>query len=324
MSWSIYRNNGGDGKSDLVSPESLVAAQEHKITIDIMPPFAIDGEPITSITGFMKEAFSYSVNATYDSVLPFNEPDNKLIDVMKDVTQKNAAFFSGYGSKRMFQPGKNYVKLNLKFRAYDEPDVISTCDLLTKCCLPIMDSGNIMLGTNGVDVLNNVQNAILDNSADKAAKDANSDKKIEAFASIPTDFYKAAIQQLSTSMPPHLRVNIGSYFQKSEMVLTQCQFTFSKEFTRNNDGAVYPTYVDFDLEVESLFSSLALSNTKDNGTQNQIFGPGFVSTLNEQRVKVITNYANTNPIQEISKVFDPTMTRASDLWDIVSKSGSGQ
>jgi hypothetical protein len=100
----------------------------------------------------------------------------------------------------------------------------------------------------------------------------------------------------TTKMPPHLRVTIGSYFKKSEMVLTGCEFSFSKEFSRKG-GVTYPTYVDFDLAVESLYSSLALSSPDDNNSdiKGQIFGPGF--TTNSQQARVFIGKEEPTAVQ---------------------------
>jgi hypothetical protein len=122
---------------------------------------------------------------------------------------------------------------------------------------------------------------------------------------------KDITDNISTKMPPHLRISIGSYFKKAEMVLTNCSFTFSKEFTRYN-GGTYPTYVDFDLQVESLYSSLAMSNPTDNASelQSQIFGPGF-SVKSEQSRVVIDKYESDNPIST-------TMDSISNAWSIAT------
>lgn len=310
MSWSIYRNNGGDGKGDLVTPESLGAAQEHKIVIDIMSPNDINGSPLETVTGFMKEAFSYSVQAEYSNVLGWTDPSKLALNLMKDTTQRNTSFYSGYGSKRMFNPGKAYVQLNLKFRAYDEPDIITKCDLLTKCCLPIIDSNNFMLGTNVIDVGTNFVKETAGVFGGAAGELLNNGVGASV-GSVIGDITK----NISTKMPPHLKVSIGSYFKKSEMVLTNCSFTFSKEFSKSN-GVRYPTYVDFDLQVESLYSSLAISNPKDNpsDSQSQIFGPGFNEVSQQSRV-IIDKYSNDNPVEGV-------FTEISNAWGLANKTES--
>lgn len=300
MSWSIYKHEGSDGKGSLVSPEQLGAAQEHKIVLDIMPPNKVDGDPLATIVGFMKEAFSYSVKAEYNNILSWSDPSMLLFDVFKDLTQRNTSFYSGYGSKRMFNPSKSYVSLNLKFRAYDDPDVIARCDLLTKCCLPFIDRGNAMLATDAIGVLGNVGRNVGKVLGESAFSLSEGD-----VGAVPINAIKSIAENFTTKMPPHLRVSLGSYFKKSEMVLTSCDFTFSKEFTRK-DGNRYPTYVDFDLGVESLYSSLAMSLSQDvENEQNRIFGPGFsINKTMGSRVTidsqdVVVQYASTNEVKTL-------------------------
>jgi hypothetical protein len=303
MSWSIYRNSG---KGDLVTPESLGAAQEHKIIIDVMPPNKVDGTPLQTIVGFSKESFTYSVQAEYSNILGWSDPPSLAFNIFKDITQRNTSLYSGYGSKRMFNPGKSYVQLNLKFRAYDEPDIISKCDLLTKCCLPIISRNNFMLNTDAIAVGSNLIKNVAGTFGESTAEmlQGNIGDSVGTVVKDITD-------NISTKMPPHLRISIGSYFKKAEMVLTNCSFTFSKEFTRYN-GGTYPTYVDFDLQVESLYSSLAMSNPTDNASelQSQIFGPGF-SVKSEQSRVVIDKYESDNPIST-------TMDSISNAWSIAT------
>jgi hypothetical protein len=123
---------------------------------------------------------------------------------------------------------------------------------------------------------------------------------------------------MTSRMPPHLRISWGTHFKKSEMVLTNCSFTYSKEFTKS-EGKTFPTYVDFDLQVESLYSSLALATgTPENNsidTQNQIFGPGFTVSSEQSRV-VIDDYKNSNPVKGIGD-------QISNAWNnIVGKKDS--
>lgn len=294
MSWSIYNNTGGNGKGDLVSPENLAAAQEHKITIDILAPNSQDNV-LTSIDGFSNQAFNYSVDAEYSQILNWSDPDSLVFKLFKDTTQRNTSFYSGYGSKRMFNPGKSYVKLNLKFRAYDKPDIINDCDLLVKCCLPIISRNNFMLNNKPTEVIANGLKNIAAAGGTAAGDVVFGGNVGDAGGAILTEL----TNDLSTRMPPHLRVTIGSYFKKTEMVLTNCNFTFSKEFTRSR-GITYPTYVDFDLQVESLYSSLAMgsSNTENANMQNQVFGPGF-TTKQDSRV-VIDAYVVDNPLAAIT------------------------
>lgn len=300
MSWSIYKKTGGD-TGDLVSPESLGAAQEHKIVIDIMKPNSVDGPALTTIDGFSKEAFSYSVQAEYSNVLGWSDSNDGIFAKMfKDATQRNLSFFSGYGSKRMFNPGKSYVTLNLKFRAYDEPDIISKCDLLTKCCLPIMSRENFMLNTDAITVAGAAIGRVGTYLGESAYAFINNDYSVGAAGA---SVLENITDDMTSRMPPHLRISIGSYFKKAEMVLTNCSFTFSKEFTRS-EGGTYPTYVDFDLQVESLYSSLALGLgtpiAHSSEVQSQIFGPGFSRNNNYDRV-VIDEFESSNPINGIGQ-----------------------
>lgn len=307
MSWSIYKHEGSDGKGSLVSPEQLGAAQEHKIVLDIMPPNKVDGDPLATIVGFMKEAFSYSVKADYNNILAWNDPmDSVFFKAAADIVQRNTSFYSGYGSKRIFNPSKSYVSLNLKFRAYDDPDVIARCDLLSKCCLPFINRNNFMLTGNAVEIAGKIvsESANVLASTGKAIYD-------DGLGAGVVNVTKAFLDQFSTKMPPHLRVSLGSYFKKSEMVLTSCDFTFSKEFTRK-DGNKYPTYVDFDLGVESLYSSLAmsLSTSEADNQQNQIFGPGFMvdsakgkRVTIDEKTDVAENYVGKNEIKTTTDAF---------------------
>lgn len=298
MSWSIYRNTGGDGTGDLVTPESLGAAQEHKIVIEVMRPNKIEGDALTKIEGFSKEAFSYSVQAEYSNILGWSDPESKFFKMFADATQRNSSFYSGYGSKKMFIPGKSYVQLNLKFRAYDDPDIISRCDLLTKCCLPIMSRENFMLETNSIEVVGAVIGKVGNLLGDGAYEYWNN-----GVGAASVSVLQNITDDMTSRMPPHLRISWGSHFKKSEMVLTNCSFTYSKEFTKS-EGKTFPTYVDFDLQVESLYSSLALATgTPENNsidTQNQIFGPGFTVSSEQSRV-VIDDYKNSNPVADIGK-----------------------
>lgn len=296
MSWSIYRNTGGDGTGDLVTPETLGAAQEHKIVIDILKPNKIEGDALATIEGFSKEAFNYSVQAEYSNILGWSDPDMKAFKIFADATQRNSSFYSGYGSKKMFTPGKSYVQLNLKFRAYDDPDIISRCDLLTKCCLPIMSRENFMLETDAITVVGAAIGRIgtyLGEGAYEFFENGVGAASVSLLENITDD--------MTSRMPPHLRISFGSYFKKTEMVLTNCSFTFSKEFSKF-EGQTYPTYVDFDLQVESLYSSLALGSSTDNKSniQNQIFGPGFSTNSKYDRV-VIDEYESANPVAGVGE-----------------------
>lgn len=291
MSWSIYRNTGDSNStnSNLVDPENLGAAQEHKITIDIMSPNPNTKEPLDTITGFMKEAFNYSVGAKYESIMNYNDPYSIWQSLLKDSIQANNSLYSGYTSKKIFTPGDSYVKLSLKYRVHDDPDVVLKCDKLVKCCLPIMDSGNFLLTTNAIEAVG----GIIGNGVDlvKAVGGELGEGDVggafgEGFASLQAN--------MATKMPPHLVVSIGSYFKKAEMVITSVNFTFSKEFSRHK-GVTYPTYVDFDLEVESLYSSLALAWGKDRSglTENQkIFGPGLLHGGVHSRIKFVDTVSN--------------------------------
>jgi len=313
MGWSIYGNIGGDGTKDVIAPESLGAAQEHKIVIDIMKPNAYDGPALTTIEGFSKEAFSYSVQAEYSNVLGWSDSNDGIFAKMfKDATQRNLSFFSGYGSKRIFNPGKSYVQLNLKFRAYDEPDIISKCDLLTKCCLPIISRENFMLNTNAIEVAGAAIGRVGTYLGEGAFAFVNNDYSVGA---VGASVLENITDDITSRMPPHLRISIGSYFKKTEMVLTNCSFTFSKEFTRS-EGGTYPTYVDFDLQVESLYSSLALGfgtpESNSSEVQSQIFGPGFSRNNNYDRV-VIDEYEKSNPVAGIG-------TQISNAWSNIKGS----
>jgi len=303
MSWSIYRHEGTDGTGPVRSPEQLAAAQEHKIVIDIMPPNNIDGKPLATIEGFMKDAFTYSVKAEYNNILSWSDPDMLAFNVFKDLTQRNTGFYSGYGSKRMFNPGKSYVSLNLKFRAYDDPNVIARCDLLTKCCLPIIARNNVMLQDNPLAIIGALfreGSKIIGEGAAEIAEDVTN------VGDVGLNTLKSITDNTTTKMPPHLKVSIGSYFKKAEMVLTSVDFTFSKEFTKSGNNK-YPTYVDFDLGVESLYSSLAMYLPEDSANQQiEIFGPGFLvnkyqgsRVVIDQETDIAIRYASTNEAKTV-------------------------
>lgn len=297
MSWSIYERDGNDGSSSLVSPEKLKAAQEHKITIEIMDPNNRDSyKSVATVEGFMKEQFTYSVKASYENIMGYEDPKTLALNLLKDYTQRNGAFNSGYGSKRMFQVGNSYVSLNLKFRVYDDPNVMGQCDLLSKCCLPLMSRNSMMLGTDALAVMKNAVVQIGDTIGQTPYDVYSGD--VTKLIDTPLT---ALASNITTRMPPHLRVSVGSYFKKSEMVLMGGEFTLSKEFSKK-DGKTYPTYVDFDLNVESLYSSLSLPGNDSNDINDQIFGPGFTSkSSKESRVFVEEDITLANNILEKGK-----------------------
>jgi len=300
--WSIYKNHGSDGKGDLVDPAQLPAAQEHKITIDIVSMANSKKIIAGQITGFMKDQFNYSVGAQYNKIIDIPSGGNgNLFRYVKDVANADAIWHSGFFSKKVFEPGNAYSKLDLKFRVYDNPYVVRDCDLLVACCLPMVagkvgDSRNTFLNTSmegalvglvkeSVTSVKESVNALIDDGPTAAAGTA----------------MKNILGASSTRKPPHLNVSIGSYFKKNEMVLTNVDFTYSKEFAYSEYyKRSYPVYVDFNITVESLYSMLAIDNV-DSIETNRIFGTGFGEEQHGTRVRMVHSGVVENPVEAAVK-----------------------
>lgn len=282
--WSIYKHNGSGGRGDLTSPENLAAAQEHKITIDIV---IANGRKTIPIEGYMKDAFTYSVAASYNKILDYSSQEG-FTRFAKDLAQANSSLYSGYLSKKMFSPGNAYAKLELKFRVYDNPNVVQICDILTTCCLPIIDSNNAMLKEDAIQAIGAMTGKIL-SMVKNTATNTIAGGAGEAAGGLTEDL----MDNFTTRMPPHLNIKIGSYFKKAEMVITNFDCVFSKEFTKSK-GKTYPTYVDFNISVESLYSMLGLGDGADD-RKKQVFGTGF-EQANISRV-IIETQLKQNPIK---------------------------
>lgn len=295
--WSIYKHNGSGGRGDLTSPENLAAAQEHKITMEII--IGNDKAPIP-IEGYMKDAFTYSVAASYNKILDYSSQEG-FTRFAKDLAQANSSLYSGYLSKKMFSPGNAYAKLELKFRVYDREDIIEICDILTTCCLPIIDKNNFMLNESAITVLGNfasntgtMAKNLVSNTIDGGAG--------EATGGLVEDL----MDNYTTRMPPHLNIWIGSYFKKSEMVITNLDFTFSKEFTKSK-GKTYPTYADFNVSVESLYSMLGLGSGAHD-RHKRVFGTGFHEKSGSRVTTITDTRLESNPVKtavdQVKSVFN--------------------
>ncbi len=188
----------------------------------------------------------------------------------------------------MFSPGNAYTKLELKFRVYDNPNVVAICDVLTTCCLPLIDSNNFMLKEDVIQALGaftgNMLSTIKNTGVNLIDGGAG-----EAAGGLAEDL----MDNFTTRMPPHLNIKIGSYFKKAEMVITNFDCTFSKEFTKSN-GKTYPTYVDFNISVESLYSMLGIGSGADD-RKKQVFGTGF-EQANLSRV-IVNKQLKQNPVK---------------------------
>jgi len=267
--WSIYKNHGSDGKGDLVDPAQLPAAQEHKITIDIIPNANVpNAKSIYTLIGFMKDQFSYSVAAQYNKIKDIPSLDG-FARYGKDLINSDASYHSGFFSKKMFEPGNAYSKLDLKFRIYDDPTITKKCDLLIACCLPMIAGDNPVLNTSVIAVGSDLFGKTVDAAAEVAV--AATSLNVGTTIAAAMD----AIMKIGTTRkPPHLNVKIGSYFSKTDMVLTNVEFTYSKEFVYSEKlKQSYPLYADFNISLESLYSMLAMSDTTDENIKR--FGTGF-------------------------------------------------
>lgn len=296
--WSIYKNHGSNGKGDLTDPDKLAAAKEHLITIEVI----VDGSTPYVINGYLNDPFNYSVGAQYNKIVDIpSAGNNSLMRYVKDIANVDASYHSGFFSKKIFEPGNAYSKLELKYRVYDNPSVLEQCDLLTTCCLPMISSKSPVLNTNvveaGIDVVKSV-GSVLTNIGQ------------EAVTGDLAGMGGAALQGILdigfTRKPPHLNIKIGSYFKKDEMVLTNVDFTFSKNFIYNRrENKKYPAFVDFTLSVESLYSMLGMDTSEDNET-TRIFGTGFTNVSNT-RVFIVDQQLNANPAQKLWAAAAPAL-----------------
>lgn len=298
--WSIYKNHGSDGKGNLVDPAQLPAAQEHKITIDIIPNANTSNTVVATIEGFMKEPFNYSVGAQYNKIIDIPAAGG-LVRYGKDIINADASYHSGFFTKKMFEPGNAYSKLDLKFRVYDKPDVIQECDLLVACCLPMI-AGNIngsrnpVLNTNLIGVGTGIIAGAID-----ATKNISIDDLTNGFVGVVGSGLKTIMGVGTTRKPPHLTVKIGSYFIKYDMVLTNVDFTYSKEFIFNSKTkSSYPAFVDFSITVESLYSMLGIDGSDEESERR--FGTGF-RQQGESRVNVVNSAVNENPVSAVWESF---------------------
>lgn len=297
--WAIYSAGG----NSLIDSNSGVV-KEHRIVLTLKNL----GGSITDqsygdvgiVTGYMKKPFTYSTAAQYSKI--FNTNFSQLIpqllgNLASDYTQRNLPLDAGYLSKKVFDPAASYLKLDLEFRIYDDPTVVDKCDLLATCCWPIANKNMALLATEATDALTQVGAAPFVALGSSVRAAADTDGFLPAAGTFVNKLYTEALDRFTAKMPPHVDVQIGTYFERLDMVITNVDITFSTEFTR--DGSItYPTYADIAITVESLYASVGISDTDEKGnpsTKEKTFGSGFRTGRKASRV-IIDKSNSADPL----------------------------
>lgn len=299
--WSIYKNGGA---SSLIDSNTGVV-QEHRIVLTLKNlGGSVDDQSFGSVgivTGYMKKPFTYSTNAQYSKI--FSVDMGSLIprligNMAADYTQRNLPMDTGYLSKKVFDPQASYLKLDLEFRIYDDPAVIDKCDLLATCCWPIANKNLATLATDPQDAIGNVIKApflAFSNAAGAGVAAGQTSGFGAGAGTFVRNLYLEGAGAFTTKMPPHVDVQIGSYFERLDMVISNVDITFSQEFTRSG-GHRYPTFADISIGIESLYGSVGIDDS--NSKNEKTFGSGFKVGNNASRRVIVDKSTKSNFVEK--------------------------
>jgi hypothetical protein len=261
-----------------------------------MPNIETDARKLTDIiitnekgtgitTGVMLENFNISVSQEWESL--FNIRDKfagaqKVLSGVADI----GLFNSGAWTQKIFRGG-GYLEISPKFRVYDKDSTGVCIEAVKNIMVHILPKyrGNFRTIDDLASAARSVVEKIgknIESGAKALYKDtANTLTKVgkkigteivETATGQNNAFFESAaagvsdlevIKQMSSSSPSPITIQIGELFRQSEMLVTNLNVDFSKEFCKAG-----PLYVDITLNLSSLVAAEA--SMVNNGFSNNL------------------------------------------------------
>lgn len=243
-----------------------------------------DGREVLA-SGVLLDNFNISVSEDWENLINVRD---KFVGTQKILgALTGTSFFNaGAWTQKIFRGG-GYLELSPKFRVYDKESTGESIKAVKKLLIHILPKYKGSLRT--LDDLLPAARQVLKKASESVQKGINILKDdflgttskiaknvgeeivetvtlqngqiVENIATGITDL--ELIKQLSSSSPRPITIKIGEVFTQSEMLVTNLNVDFSKEF-----NAVGPLYVDITLNLSSLVA--AESNMVNNGFSNNL------------------------------------------------------